>query len=153
MKKFLLYFFGIILLMQLVRPTKNKSDIESKVSLSIIHPVPENIDAILKRSCNDCHTNNTNYLWYHEIAPVSWIVALHINDGKKHLNFDTWDKYNEYQKTTLYDLFNKSIDSHRMPVISYVAMHPEAALTYEDRKALTEWFTGIVENETALVRH
>jgi hypothetical protein len=150
MKKFLLYFFGFILLMQLIRPTKNKSDVEYSTRIGATHPIPKNVENILKRACNDCHTNNTNYLWYHDVAPISWIVALDVYSGKTHLNFDEWDDYNIYQKTTLYGNFNKSITSGKMPTGIYAAYHPEAILSLEERKALTDWFTSIVDNETAL---
>ena len=150
MKKFLLYFFGFILLMQLIRPTKNKSDIVSSSRIGATHPIPEKVDAILKRACNDCHTNNTNYLWYHDIAPISWVVALDVYSGKTHLNLDEWDKYNVYQKTTIYSNFNKSINSGKMPTGIYLAYHPEAILSKEEQKELTDWFTGIVNIETAL---
>ncbi len=90
MKKFLFYFVALVALIQVIRPSKNRSDVVSENTAIV---APENIQSILNKSCNDCHSNNTNYEWYHNIAPVSWLVALHIKQGKNHVNFDNWATY------------------------------------------------------------
>ncbi len=88
MKKFLMYFIIGLLVIQVIRPSKNKHEVNPEQSIGQVVAVPDDVQAIFERSCYDCHSNNTNYLWYHEIAPMSWVVAYHIKDGKEHLNFD-----------------------------------------------------------------
>ena len=89
MKKILLGILIIIILIQFIRPEKNISS-ESINDISTVMDVPENVQEIIKTSCADCHSNTTKYPWYSEVAPVSWYLASHVNDGKKHLNFSEW---------------------------------------------------------------
>ena len=77
----------VIVAMQFYRPEKNQDpgDHLSKF-LEETNP-PQEVSGILKSSCYDCHTNQTNYPWYNQVAPVSWWLADHIEEGKEHLNF------------------------------------------------------------------
>ena len=54
---------------------------------------PKNVASILRTSCYDCHSNETNWPWYSYVAPVSFMVAGDVEDGRKSLNFSEWDKY------------------------------------------------------------
>ena len=49
---------------------------------------------LAQRACFDCHSNEVIWPWDGYIAPVSWFLANHIEDGKRHLNFSEWDKPN-----------------------------------------------------------
>ena len=84
LKKILKKSFQILLLVfiiiQFIRPAKNKSEGISNNDISKIYPVPENVQAILKTSCYDCHSNNTVYPWYASIQPVSWWLDDHIQE-------------------------------------------------------------------------
>lgn len=146
MKRFLFYFVIVLLLIQLLRPTKNTNTNEAFKNISAEVDVPENIQGILKRSCNDCHSNDTNYLWYHNIAPISWVVASHVKDGKKHLNFDFWGKYNANQKAHIIEGLKETIETREMPLIGYLKLHPEAVISDEDNLELLEWIHSL-ENE------
>ena len=97
LKKILKIIFQVLILalivIQFIRPAKNKSDEVSKNDISTIYPVPENVLAILKASCYDCHSNNTFYPWYAEIQPVGWWLDNHIKDGKRALTFSEFITY------------------------------------------------------------
>ncbi|MFM7400174.1 MAG: heme-binding domain-containing protein, partial [Bacteroidota bacterium] len=86
-KKVLLGLLGVLIIMQFIQPDRNVSgaapgDITGKYAVS------ENVMAVLKPACYDCHSNQTRYPWYAGIQPVAWWLAEHVNDGKRHLNFD-----------------------------------------------------------------
>ncbi|KIM03815.1 MAG: hypothetical protein KN64_11365 [Sulfurovum sp. AS07-7] len=99
---------------------------------------PSNIKAILKRSCYDCHSNNSVIPWYGSIAPFSWYVRSHINDGRKVLNFSTFNTLDkEKQKKALEDIQESIVI--RMPLSTYLWMHSNAALNDNDKKALKDW--------------
>lgn len=136
MKKKLFYLVLFLLLIQIIRPTKNRDEVV--VSDNVIN-APENIQNLLKRSCNDCHSNNTNYDWYHNIAPISWIVAMHIKDGKKHVNFDAWGTYNKDQKKHIIKDLKKSIETREMPLVGYLKVHPETVVSEQEYKELLDW--------------
>lgn len=146
MKKFLLYFLAIFILIQFIRPTKNKSITDTNKNLALATPVSEDVQSILQRSCYDCHSNNTNYEWYHNIAPFSFAVAYHIKDGKEHINFDTWAKYNKDQKKHIIDDLQEAIETREMPLVGYLKFHPEAVLSDADNKKLLDWVNTLEAN-------
>ena len=137
MKKILL---GILI--QFIRPEKNISS-ESINDISTVMDVPENVQEIIKTSCADCHSNTTKYPWYSEIAPVSWYLASHVNDGKKHLNFSEWASYNKNQKEHIIKDLKKELKSKEMPLNSYLWIHKEAVVSPEQYKILLDWVQTI----------
>ena len=139
MKKFLIYLVLIVLLIQIIRPSKNKSETVSETAID----APENIQKILNNSCNDCHSNNTNYEWYHNISPISWVVALHVKDGKEHVNFDKWTAYNKDQKKHIIKDLKKSTETRKMPLVGYLKVHPEAAISDEENQELLDWIATL----------
>ena len=142
MKKILLGILIIIILIQLIRPEKNISS-ESINDISIVMDVPENVQEIIKTSCADCHSNTTKYPWYSEVAPVSWYLASHVNDGKKHLNFSEWASYNKNQKEHIIKDLKKELKSKEMPLNSYLWIHKEAVVSPEQYKILLDWVQTI----------
>ena len=86
---------GWILLLALIgiqffHPTKNIAIGIQPNAITNVHAVPDNVNSILKKTCNDCHSNNTVYPWYHKIQPVDWWMNNHINEGKGKFNFDEY---------------------------------------------------------------
>src|SRR5438477_13054363 len=92
-KKVLIALLAIFVLIQFIRPAKNKSDKTSENDISTKYKVPGDVSKILKASCYDCHGNNTVYPWYAEIQPVAWWLNDHITEGKKELNFSEFTSY------------------------------------------------------------
>ena len=133
----------VLLLLQLYRPTKNTTEQVAEKGISAQNEVPENILTMLKNSCYDCHSNNTNYLWYHKIAPVSWVVGRHIKEGKEHLNFDEWSDYNTDQKKHIISDLKESIETREMPLVGYLRLHPEAVLSETDNQLLLDWIHSL----------
>jgi hypothetical protein len=103
--------------------------------------VPASADAraVLKRACYDCHSNETVWPWYSYVAPVSWLVAKDVADGRKELNFSTWNLMSaEEQREALGESWEKVL-SGEMPMKIYLPMHPEAKLSPSDRSVLQTW--------------
>src|SRR5580693_401521 len=88
-KKILFVLIGVILVIQFVRPAKNESGDTGK-DITTLYPMPDNVQAILERSCADCHSNKTVYPWYAEVQPVGWWLSKHVTDGKRHFNLNTF---------------------------------------------------------------
>ena len=91
-KKILIAFAIILLVIQFILPERNIAAAPSKDNIATHYATPDNVKNILERSCNDCHSNNTKYPWYASIQPVSAYLENHIKDGKRHLNFDDFLK-------------------------------------------------------------
>jgi hypothetical protein len=103
--------------------------------------VPQNIEAVLSRACADCHSNETNWPWYTNVPPVSWLVASHVQGGRSHMNFSEWNTL-QAQPGGAGDRLQgicKEIQSGGMPLTSYLLIHWNAKLTSDDIRAVCEW--------------
>lgn len=138
MKKVILAIVIIIGIMQFIRPQKNDSADFSK-DIATVVAIPANVQEILKTSCYDCHSNKTNYPWYSEIAPVSWFLAQHVNEGKEHLNFSEWTKYNNNQKGHIISEIKEEMKKQGMPLESYLWIHKDAVLTQAQYQTMIDW--------------
>ncbi|SNR39607.1 heme-binding domain-containing protein [Lutibacter flavus] len=138
MKKVLLGIVVAIILIQVIRPEKNESNDETNAITAVMN-VPATIQKIIKTSCADCHSNKTNYPWYSEIAPVSWYLASHVNDGKEHLNFSEWAAYNKNQKSHIIKDLEEELEDHKMPLNSYLWIHKDAKLSAEQYQLMLNW--------------
>ncbi len=107
--------------------------------------IPENIQRTLKNACMDCHSNQTTYLWYHNIVPVAWMINDHITEGKKELNFSEWGQMDTFDKIGALDEICKEVENKKMPIKAYVQMHKEAKLTDEQRAELCGWAEKLSE--------
>jgi hypothetical protein len=107
--------------------------------LKIKNVKPE-IAQLINNSCYDCHSNETRYPWYSGIAPASWFVKNHINNGRKHLNFSTFAVYEPKQQIHKLEECVEMIEKKEMPLDSYFLGHQDAKLTDEQRKILIDYF-------------
>lgn len=83
------------------------------------------------RACFDCHSNETKWPWYANVAPMSWIVEFDINNGRSIINFSEWNR--PYPLAVYSGL---SVRTGAMPIGKYKLAHPEAQLTREETEAL-----------------
>jgi hypothetical protein len=142
MKKVLLGILVVIILIQFFIPEKNTSNIETN-DISSVMEVPNDVIEIIKTSCADCHSNNTKYPWYSEIAPVSWFLAQHVNEGKEHLNFSEWAAYNNDQQNHILKDLKKELKKQGMPLDSYLWIHKNAKMTNAQYETLLNWVNTI----------
>lgn len=138
-KKIALILLLVLVGMQFIRPEKNldKSD-HLTVFLTETNP-PQKVQLLMKNSCFDCHSNHTVYPWYNNIAPVSYWLADHVNDGKKHLNFSVWQTYDTKKKDHKLEEVIETVESGEMPLKEYKWTHEGARLTEAERQAVIEW--------------
>lgn len=127
----LLIFIGI----QFV-PMDVPEDIPTKAENEL--QAPDEVTAVLKRACFDCHSNHTTFPWYSSVAPVSWFTKNHVAEGREHMNFSTWAAYDDEKKLKFLDKIPKAIKS-KMPLPSYLLIHKEAKLSDADKALLTQW--------------
>ena len=107
--------------------------IEARVHL------PAEVDALLERSCMDCHSHQTRWPWYSRVAPASWFVTDHVTHGRKHLNFSEWARYDRDDTDFLLHHICQTAKSGTMPLASYLRLHPEARLSDEEIRMLCDW--------------
>lgn len=94
---------------------------------------------IFQRACADCHTNQTVWPWYSKVAPVSWWVADHVNEGRSHLNLSEWAALTPRRQDHALEEIAEVVEEGEMPLASYVRGHPEAKLTEAENQALIRW--------------
>tara|TARA_R110001583_G_scaffold93777_1_gene236981 strand:- start:2432 stop:2863 length:432 start_codon:yes stop_codon:yes gene_type:complete len=142
MKKILFIIGGLFILIQFIRPEKNVSGDKTN-DISTIIEIPNDVNEILITSCADCHSNTTVYPWYSEIAPVSWFLASHVNDGKEHLNFSEWTSYNKDQKKHILKDLQEELKDQEMPLKSYLIIHKNAEMNKTQYETLLNWIKTI----------
>lgn len=131
--------FIVFIAIQFYRPERTTRPIIESETLEASTQVPVAIEQILTRSCNDCHTNKTNYPWYSQIAPASLFLASHVEDGRRHLNFSIWNTYETRRKRRKLEEICEQVTDRYMPLPSYLWIHWDAKLSEEDIKTLCDW--------------
>lgn len=102
---------------------------------------PTQVVDLLKISCYDCHSNTTTYPWYTQIAPVSWWLKNHVNEGRSELNFSEWTKYSAKKADHKLEECIEMLQEDEMPLASYTWMHKDAKLNSEQKKLLLDYFS------------
>jgi cytochrome c551/c552 len=124
---------------QFSRPARTNPEADQSMSLQAHMQLSPQVASIIDRSCGDCHSNKTRWPWYSKVAPVSWFVIDHVNEGRRHLNFSDWGRLNQREAEGMLDQICKEVKSGSMPLSSYTPLHPGSKLSTEDVKTLCDW--------------
>lgn len=103
--------------------------------LSSAEANPE-IRQIFERSCQNCHSERTEWPWYSYVAPLSWMIEKDVRSGRSHMNLSHWDAYSEDQKVELLTKVGVEVRNRRMPLPKYLNLHPQARLSNDDMAQL-----------------
>ena len=106
---------------------------------------PQEVMTLLKNSCYDCHSNQTNWPIYSYIAPVSWLVARDVKKGRHDLNFSEWGKLSSEKKYKVRKEMVEETSEGNMPLPIYLLMHSEAELSDEQKMKLNEWADSTID--------
>lgn len=101
---------------------------------------PAKLASFIKNACYDCHSHEATYPWYTSVFPVSRWIGGHIKNGRKKLNFSTWEDYDKNKKIQKLEASVEAIETNWMPMKTYVFMHPEAKMTDNEKLELATWF-------------
>ncbi len=151
MNKTLKIIFWIILcfiLIQLIPVDKENLPVKISENFIDVQKTPENITSLLRNACYDCHSNETKYPGYAYIAPFSWSVKSHINEGREHLNFSVWNTYNDDLKKGMLEKSIQTIENKTMPMPAYIIYHNEANLTDAEKTLLKNYFQEILNSRS-----
>ncbi len=133
-------------LVQFVRPPRNATTQPPPGPITQAFVVPDSVQMILRRSCYDCHSNNTVYPWYASVEPVGWWLDGHIQNGKRHVNYDEYASYRPLRQFIRFrDLINQ-IKRDEMPMPSYLLIHRYAILTPREKSLLIDWSTAMMDS-------
>ena len=138
-KKILLGLLAMFIIIQFIQPARNNNGQVLPTDISKQCNLPQNVQALLKTSCYDCHSNKTYYPWYSYIQPVRWILDRHINEGKENLNFSEFGAYSARRQLSKLKAIENSIHDNTMPLSSYTLIHKNARLTPDDKVLIMDW--------------
>ena len=135
---------------QLIRPATVNPPIDSRQEIAAHLALNAGTQAILRRACDDCHSNRTVWPWYSYVAPVSWLVASDVNGGRRHMNFSQWGAYPPEKSAKLLDQICKEVHGGDMPPWQYLPMHRAAWLTQADRQEICAWAMTVPRQSPAV---
>ena len=141
MKKILKWIFVALVvafgLLQLTNPPRTNPPVVS--DLMAKNAPPPQVAAMLHAACYDCHSSETKWPWYSRVAPMSWLIANDVNDGRKNLNLSDWPNDNPTRAAKRLEDMSEEIGYGEMPPKKYTAIHTDARLTPSQLKELTDW--------------
>ncbi|MCK8522714.1 heme-binding domain-containing protein [Aquimarina sp. D1M17] len=130
-----------LVVMQFIRPDKNESGYESVAFFEKETQPTAELQTILKDKCYDCHSNQTVYPWYSNIAPVSYWISHHVEEGKEHFNVSDWDSYSVKKKDHKLEELVEEVEEGEMPLDSYTWLHGN--LTEDEKNVLIDWVNRV----------
>lgn len=135
----LICFTGI----QFIRPEIKNPPVTADIQ------APDDVKKILKKSCYDCHSNETELKWFDQIAPAYWLVADHVKEGREDLNFSNWDSLAPGDKKGSLFLSMNQILFKEMPLSDYTMLHPEAKISDNDITILKNYLISLTPVKTS----
>lgn len=144
MKKYILLAIILIIVGLQFFPglPENKTE-NPDLSIVISPALPKDVDAILTKACNDCHSYSPNWPWYAHVAPVSFYIGDHVKEGREHFNLSEWGTYSPKRQKHKAKEAIEEIKEGGMPIESYLKLHPEARLTDDEKQTLIDFFNMV----------
>jgi hypothetical protein len=125
----------------IARPEKISEPVNENDIISVLE-IEGPIATMLKSACYDCHSDQPRYPWYASLAPVSWKIGEHIEEGRDELNFSKWATFSAKRRDHKLEEMVEEVEGGKMPQPNYVRMHSEAKLTDEQVASLKTWVTA-----------
>ncbi len=142
----LLGALAALVVAQLIPVEKTNPPVNPVETVYASMPVPPDIASIFRRSCHDCHSNQTVWPWYSRLAPVSWLVVRDVKKGRGELNLSEWGRYAGRRKDRKLKEICEQVTGSKMPMPAYTLMHPQARLVHQDKKTMCEWTDAARKN-------
>lgn len=142
-KNILIAVLFLLIIIQAFRIDKTTKPVDAANDFIALTSANTEVASTLKIACYDCHSNQPAYPWYTNIAPVSWWIKHHIDEGSHHLNFSEWGTYTVKRKNHKLEECIEMVEEGEMPMSSYTIMHGDAKLTDAQKLQLVEFFKGL----------
>jgi hypothetical protein len=136
-------------LIQVIVPARTNPVSDPAMHLRAVRPDAAAAVAVMERSCRDCHSNDTVWPWYSRVAPVSWLVAHDVSDGRRELNISEFGTYNDRRRQRKLEEACEQVREGEMPLWIYRLQHPEAALQPGDVETICALSTPPAVESTA----
>ena len=136
MKKFLIFLVVVIAGIQFIPVEQTNPPVENDLFAS------NEVKDILKRACYDCHSNETNWVWYTKIAPMSWLAAGDVNGGRESLNFSEWGNISTMDQKIIKEKIWEQVREEQMPLWQYRIMDGNSKISIEEKNIIRAWTTN-----------
>jgi hypothetical protein len=140
LKNISIAIIAFLVVIQFFRIDKTKPVTNPESDFIYIEKPPADIAQKIKTACYDCHSNETVYPWYANIAPVSWMLQSHIIEAREHINFSEWENFPGGKRGHFKEECAEEITSGEMPLKSYTLIHKDARMDESEIEKLAEWF-------------
>ncbi|MCG6140952.1 heme-binding domain-containing protein [Leptospira mtsangambouensis] len=140
MKRIFFILVGVLLVLQFFPIDRSNPPVKAEIQTSA------ETKEILKRSCYDCHSNETVWPAYSYIFPASLLISHHVEEGRDELNFSEFGLLTEKkQNKKIYEIWEQ-VEEGEMPPKDYLLLHPSARLSDKDKEVLKQWSDGFSED-------
>ena len=129
-------FVVVLAAAQLMRPARTNPPTNPNRTIQAHVGTASALGPVLDRACGDCHSNRTVWPWYTNIAPLSWVMAYAVKEGRKAVNFSEWAAYAPEQQRMLLVQSCQAVSTGKMPGSGWTGLHPEAHLSTSDVEAI-----------------
>src|SRR5512143_2772411 len=131
LKQAAVVFVAVFAAAQLVRPERANPPTDVNRTIQSHMGTTNGVAAVVDRACRDCHTNATVWPAYTQVAPLSWLMAYAVTEGRKTVNFSDWAAYMPEQQRNLLAQSCQDMTEGKMPG-AYTLLRPETRLSVQD---------------------
>lgn len=125
--------------MQFVGIEKTNPEFDSSLDFIVMESPPEEISQMLRSACYDCHSNETVWPWYSNVAPVSWMLEEHVEDGRDNINLNMWGELEVEDRAYVIEEMIEEMEEGEMPIPGYLVTHSNAKLSETQKEKLFAW--------------
>jgi len=133
LKRFLLIAGGALIAMQAVPMRRTNPPVTHDFD------GPPDVERVLRQSCYDCHSNETEWSWTAWVAPMSWLVVRDVHRARDEFNLSEWDRLDADDRGELPGEMVEKVEDGEMPLPPYLLVHPEARVSQADLAVLRAW--------------
>jgi hypothetical protein len=147
MKNILYLLVVLLVIIQFIPANLPELTTNNPNDLLVNNPdIPEDVKLILKTSCYDCHSNETYYPWYSNVAPISFLVSRDTKVGREELNFSDWTSYKKSDMAGILDGISEEVSEEEMPMKIYTIIHQDASLSDQEKEIIVDWADAFAES-------
>jgi len=136
-RRLAIVFLILFVVAQFIRPARTNP--RSQPSANLMTKAPREVAQIFDRSCRDCHSNDTRWPLYTQVAPMSWLVTYDVREGRDHFNYSEWTAIDPDDQDKLLGGVCTLAKRGRMPLWQYLLIHRGARLSPADVTTPCTW--------------
>jgi len=125
--------------LQVIPVDRSSPPVDASRTIFASEALPAKVETVLRRSCQDCHSNQTRWPWYSYVAPTSWIVAHDVHAARRHMNLSEWAGYPARKREEKLNGICEQVVNGDMPEGKYALIHRRARVTEDERAAICQW--------------